>query len=68
MKLKEAQKANVEVVSTGSLPDLALGVNGIPRGRISEIYGGESTGKTTLALSIIAEAQKAGWSSCCIGC
>ncbi len=61
MKLKEAQKANVEVVSTGSLAvDLALGVNGIPRGRISEIYGGESTGKTTLALSIIAEAQKAG--------
>jgi len=61
MKLKEAQKANVEVVSTGSLAvDLALGVNGIPRGRITEIYGGESTGKTTLALSIIAEAQKAG--------
>ena len=61
MKLKEAQKANVEVVSTGSLAvDLALGVYGIPRGRISEIYGGESTGKTTLALSIIAEAQKAG--------
>ncbi len=61
MKLKEAQKANVEVVSTGSLAvDLALGVNGIPRGRITEIYGGESTGKTTLALSIIAESQKLG--------
>jgi len=61
MKLKEAQRANVEVVSTGSLAvDLALGVNGIPRGRITEIYGGESTGKTTLALSILAEAQKAG--------
>lgn len=61
MKLKEAQKTNVEVISTGSLAvDLALGVNGIPRGRISEIYGGESTGKTTLALSILAEAQKAG--------
>jgi len=61
MKLKEAQKANVEVVSTGSLAvDLALGVNGIPRGRITEIYGGESTGKTTLALSIIAESQKSG--------
>ncbi|MDD3170680.1 MAG: recombinase RecA [Candidatus Paceibacterota bacterium] len=61
MKLKEAQKTNVEVISTGSLAvDLALGVNGIPRGRITEIYGGESTGKTTLALSILAEAQKAG--------
>ncbi|MDD5696359.1 MAG: recombinase RecA [Candidatus Pacebacteria bacterium] len=61
MKLKEAQKTNVEVISTGSLAvDLALGVNGIPRGRITEIYGGESTGKTTLALSILSEAQKAG--------
>lgn len=61
MKLKEAQKANVDVVSTGSLSiDLALGVMGVPRGRIIEIYGGESTGKTTLSLSILAEAQKAG--------
>jgi recombination protein RecA len=61
MRLKEAQKTNVEVISTGSLAvDLALGVNGIPRGRITEIYGGESTGKTTLALSILSEAQKAG--------
>ncbi len=61
MKLKDAQKVNVDVVPTGSLSlDLALGVMGIPRGRIIEIYGGESTGKTTLSLSIIAEAQKAG--------
>ncbi|MFA5228259.1 MAG: recombinase RecA [Candidatus Paceibacterota bacterium] len=61
MKLKDAQKVNVDVVSTGSLSiDLALGVMGIPRGRIIEIYGGESTGKTTLSLSIIAEAQKSG--------
>ncbi len=61
MKLKEAEKANVDVISTGSLTvDLALGVNGIPRGRITEIYGGESTGKTTLALNVLAEAQKAG--------
>lgn len=61
MKLKDAQKANVDVVSTGSLSiDLALGVMGIPRGRITEIYGGESTGKTTLSLNIIAEAQKNG--------
>jgi len=61
MKLKDAQKANVDVVSTGSLSiDLALGVMGVPRGRIIEIYGGESTGKTTLSLSILAEAQKMG--------
>ena len=61
MKLKDAQKANVDVVPTGSLSiDLALGVMGVPRGRIIEIYGGESTGKTTLSLSILAEAQKMG--------
>lgn len=61
MKLKDAQKVNVNVVPTGSLAiDLALGVMGVPRGRIVEIYGGESTGKTTLSLGILAEAQKAG--------
>lgn len=61
MKLSEAQKVNVDVVSTGSLSiDLALGVMGVPRGRIIEIYGGESTGKTTLSLNILAEAQKKG--------
>ncbi|MDD4531609.1 MAG: ATPase domain-containing protein, partial [Candidatus Pacebacteria bacterium] len=61
MKLKEAQKANVDTVPTGSFSlDLALGVMGIPRGRITEIYGGESTGKTTLALTILAESQKMG--------
>ena len=61
MKLKDAQKVNVDVVPTGSLSlDLALGLMGIPRGRVIEIYGGESTGKTTLSLSIIAEAQKMG--------
>ncbi|HNP79457.1 MAG TPA: recombinase RecA [Candidatus Pacearchaeota archaeon] len=61
MKLNEVEKSNVDVISTGSLTvDLALGVNGIPRGRITEIYGGESTGKTTLALNVLAEAQKAG--------
>jgi recombination protein RecA len=61
MKLKDAQKVNVNVVPTGSLAiDLALGVMGVPRGRIIEIYGGESTGKTTLSLGILAEAQKAG--------
>ena len=61
MKLKDAEKANVDTIPTGSLSlDLALGVMGIPRGRITEIYGGESTGKTTLSLSIIAESQKMG--------
>ncbi|SMB95423.1 recombinase RecA [Deinococcus hopiensis] len=61
MKLGAESKLDVQAVSTGSLSlDLALGVGGIPRGRITEIYGPESGGKTTLALSIIAQAQKAG--------
>ena len=56
----EAQK-NIEVISTGSISlDSILGVGGIPRGRITEIYGPEASGKTSLALHIIAEAQKAG--------
>lgn len=61
MKLGEAKALNVEAISTGALPlDVALGVGGVPRGRIIEIYGPESSGKTTLGLHIIAEAQKAG--------
>jgi recombination protein RecA len=52
---------NIEVVPTGNLPlDLALGIGGIPRGRVVEIYGPEASGKTTVALHIVAEAQKAG--------
>lgn len=61
MRLGERGIENVEVVSTGSIGvDAALGVGGIPRGRIIEIYGPESSGKTTMALHIIAEAQKMG--------
>ncbi|MBQ9557495.1 MAG: recombinase RecA [Clostridia bacterium] len=61
MKLGDAPALNVEAISTGSLGlDLALGVGGMPRGRIIEIYGPESSGKTTLALHVIASAQKAG--------
>lgn len=59
MKLKDAQKTDVDAIPTGSISlDGALGVKGVPRGRVIEIYGGESTGKTTLALHILSEAQK----------
>ncbi len=59
MKLGDVKKTNVDVVHTGSFfLDLALGVGGLPRGRIIEIYGPESSGKTTLALNVIAQAQK----------
>ncbi len=61
MKLGETADMNVESISTGSLSlDIALGIGGVPRGRIIEIYGPESSGKTTVALSVIAEAQKTG--------
>jgi len=62
MRLGEsAASATVDVIPTGAIAlDLALGVGGIPRGRVAEIYGPESSGKTTVALHIIAEAQKLG--------
>lgn len=61
MRMGEAQSLQVETIPTGSLSlDLALGVGGIPRGRITEIYGPESSGKTTLCLHIVAEAQRMG--------
>ncbi len=61
MRLGEATKMEIDVISTGSIAiDLAIGIGGLPRGRICEIYGPESSGKTTFCLSIIAEAQKKG--------
>ena len=61
MKLGQKAAMNIEAVSTGSLSlDLALGIGGLPKGRVVEIYGPESSGKTTLALQVIAEAQKVG--------
>ncbi|MCI0711801.1 MAG: recombinase RecA [Chloroflexi bacterium] len=62
MRLGDADNIlNVDVISTGSLAvDLALGIGGLPRGRVTEIYGPESSGKTTLCLSVIAQAQKMG--------
>jgi len=61
MTMREVHAVNVDVIPTGSIAlDLALGVGGMPRGRIIEIYGGESSGKTTLALHVISEAQRKG--------
>ncbi|MFP4687746.1 MAG: recombinase RecA, partial [bacterium] len=61
MKLGESKQADVPAIPTGALTlDLAIGVGGIPRGRVTELFGPESAGKTTLALSTIAEAQKQG--------
>lgn len=64
MKLGQDSTLNVEAISTGSLSlDIALGIGGVPRGRIIEIYGPESSGKTTVALHVVAQAQKEGGSA-----
>ena len=61
MKFGETNKGNVPAISTGSLSlDIALGIGGVPKGRIIEVYGPESSGKTTLALHLVAQVQKAG--------
>jgi recombination protein RecA len=61
MRLGDREEATVPAISTGSLGlDIALGIGGLPRGRIVEIYGPESSGKTTLTLQVIAEAQRVG--------
>ena len=61
MRLGDDSKQDIEVISTGSISlDLALGIKGLPKGRIVEVYGPESSGKTTLAIHAIAESQKKG--------
>ena len=63
MRLGDTDREPIPAISTGSLGlDVALGIGGLPRGRVVEIYGPESSGKTTLTLQVIAEAQKAGGS------
>src|SRR5260370_35158598 len=64
MKMNDAAQVAIGAVSTGSLSlDIALGVGGLPRGRVCEVYGPESSGKTTLAYHVIAEAQRR--AGCC---
>ena len=69
MKLGESTHMQVETLSSGSLAlDIALGIGGLPRGRIIEVYGPESSGKTTVALHAIAEVQRSWRTSCIYRC
>ena len=68
MRLGENPVVETEVIPTGSLGlDIGLGIGGLPRGRVVEIYGPESSGKTTLALHVVAEAQKSGGTCAFVG-
>ena len=61
MRMGEKTSLNVEAISTGALSlDVALGIGGLPRGRVTEIYGPEASGKSTLAMHVVAEAQRNG--------
>ena len=65
MRLGDSERIAIPAISTGSLGlDIALGIGGLPKGRVVEVYGPESSGKTTLALQVIAESQKAGGYLC----
>ena len=65
MKMDDDSVVNIPSISTGSLGlDMALGIGGLPKGRVVEIYGPEASGKTTLAMHCVAEAQKKGWHCC----
>ena len=65
MRLGQREVMEVASISTGSIGlDIALGIGGVPKGRIVEVYGPESSGKTTLALHVVAEAQKTGGQCC----
>ena len=69
MKLGERGVVEIDTIPSGSLSlDIALGIGGLPKGRIVEIYGPESSGKTTLSLHVVAEAQKKWWNLCFYRC